>query len=164
MQLVRRFQHQAQRQRGGERIAQLTRRAQAVGPGAGGGKGRFLLRDMGGLAGDADTTKQASGRLWLIAGGQGKGQDFSPLIPLLNEKLAAMVCFGQDRAQLLALASNTYAVTILDEAVAWCATQAQAGDTVLFAPACASLDMYDNYQLRGEHFISLVEALLVEAL
>ena len=122
------------------------------------------LAAIAGLAGDADTTKQASGRLWLIAGGQGKGQDFSPLIPLLNEKLAAMVCFGQDRAQLLALASNTYAVTTLDEAVAWCATQAQAGDTVLFAPACASLDMYDNYQLRGEHFISLVEALLVEAL
>ena len=115
------------------------------------------LAAIAGLASDA--TEQTSGRLWLIAGGQGKGQDFSPLIPLLEDKLAAMVCFGQDRQQLLALADNTQAVENLDQAVAWCAAQAQAGDTVLFAPACASLDMYGNYQLRGEHFISLVEAL-----
>ncbi|ART82887.1 UDP-N-acetylmuramoyl-L-alanine--D-glutamate ligase [Oceanisphaera profunda] len=111
-----------------------------------------------------DGLSDAGGRLWLIAGGQGKGQDFSPLVPLLNDKLAAMVCFGQDRAQLLALATNTHEVHTLDEAVAWCAAEATAGDTVLFAPACASLDMYGNYQLRGEHFIKLVEALLVEAL
>lgn len=116
------------------------------------------------IAGLADTAEQARGRLWLIAGGQGKGQDFSPLTPLLNDKLAAMVCFGQDSAQLLALAENTYQVATLDEAVAWCARQAIIGDTVLFAPACASLDMYGNYQLRGEHFIQLVEALELEGL
>ncbi|MGO4999985.1 UDP-N-acetylmuramoyl-L-alanine--D-glutamate ligase [Oceanisphaera sp. W20_SRM_FM3] len=117
------------------------------------------LAAIDGLASGADTAKQASGRLWLIAGGQGKGQDFSPLIPLLKNKLAAMVCFGQDRQQLLALASNTEEVPDLEQAVAWCAAQASAGDTVLFAPACASFDMYGNYQLRGEHFISLVKAL-----
>lgn len=105
------------------------------------------------------TSEDQAGRLWLIAGGQGKGQDFSPLAPLLHNKLAAMVCFGQDRHQLLSLASNTEEVLTLDAAVAWCAAQAQAGDTVLFAPACASLDMYGNYQLRGEHFIQLVETL-----
>ena len=112
------------------------------------------LAAIAGLSDDANT-----GRLWLIAGGQGKGQDFSPLQPLLQDKLAAMVCFGQDRQQLLSLASNTQEVPSLDAAVAWCAAHAQAGDTVLFAPACASLDMYGNYQLRGEHFIRLVEAL-----
>ncbi|ART80843.1 UDP-N-acetylmuramoyl-L-alanine--D-glutamate ligase [Oceanisphaera avium] len=109
------------------------------------------------IDGLAESAKQ--GRLWLIVGGQGKGQDFSPLMAVLKSKVAAMVCFGQDQAQLLALAANTHAVTNLAQAVTWCAEQATAGDTVLFAPACASLDMYGNYQLRGEHFITLVEAL-----
>lgn len=122
------------------------------------------LAAIDGLANDSLANEPKKGRLWLIAGGQGKGQDFSPLVPLLNDKLAAMVCFGQDRAQLLALAANTYEVHTLDEAVAWCAAEATAGDTVLFAPACASFDMYGNYQLRGEHFIKLVEALQMEAL
>ena len=111
------------------------------------------------LAAIAGMSEVVSGRLWLIAGGQGKEQDFSPLIPLLQGSIAGMVCFGQDRHQLLALADNTHEVSSLDEAVAWCASQAQPGDCVLLAPACASLDMYARYQLRGEHFITLVEAL-----
>ena len=111
------------------------------------------------LAAIAGINEAVSGRLWLIAGGQGKGQDFGPLVPLLNGTLAGMVCFGQDRKQLLALADNTFEVATLDEAVAWCAGQAQPGDWVLLAPACASLDMYSSYQKRGEHFIALVEAL-----
>ncbi|MBO1519294.1 UDP-N-acetylmuramoyl-L-alanine--D-glutamate ligase [Oceanisphaera pacifica] len=111
------------------------------------------------LAAIAGMSGVIKGRLWLIAGGLGKGQDFSPLIPLLDGAIAGMVCFGQDRAQLLALADNTQEAQSLDDAVAWCAQQAQPGDCVLLAPACASLDSYDNYQLRGEHFIALVEAL-----
>ncbi|MDX1266671.1 MAG: UDP-N-acetylmuramoyl-L-alanine--D-glutamate ligase [Oceanisphaera sp.] len=111
------------------------------------------------LAAIAGINEAVSGRLWLIAGGQGKGQDFGPLVPLLNGTLAGMVCFGQDRKRLLALADNTFEVATLDEAVAWCAGQAQPGDWVLLAPACASLDMYSSYQKRGEHFIALVEAL-----
>ncbi|MBR9857019.1 MAG: UDP-N-acetylmuramoyl-L-alanine--D-glutamate ligase [Gammaproteobacteria bacterium] len=111
------------------------------------------------LAAIAGIGEAVSGRLWLIAGGQGKGQDFGPLVPLLNGTVAAMVCFGQDSKQLLALADNTVEVATLDEAVAWCAGQAQPGDWVLLAPACASLDMYPSYQKRGEHFIALVEAL-----
>ncbi|MCT7654919.1 UDP-N-acetylmuramoyl-L-alanine--D-glutamate ligase [Oceanimonas sp. NS1] len=100
-----------------------------------------------------------SGRLWLIAGGQGKGQDFGPLVPLLHSYIAGMACLGQDRAQLLRLADNTHAVADMAEAVAWCAEQAQAGDWVLLAPACASLDMYSSYTARGDHFAALVEAL-----
>lgn len=111
------------------------------------------------LAAIAGMSEVVTGRLWLIAGGQGKAQDFAPLIPLLQGPVAGMVCFGQDRHQLLALADNTHEVNNLDEAVAWCARQAQPGDCVLLAPACASLDMYARYQLRGEHFIALVEAL-----
>ncbi len=111
------------------------------------------------LASIAGIGESVAGRLWLIAGGQGKGQDFSPLAALLEHDIAGMVCFGQDRARLLELAANTHEVATLDEAVAWCAGQARAGDWVLLAPACASLDMYPNYQKRGEHFIALVEAL-----
>lgn len=111
------------------------------------------------LAAIAGMSEVVTGRLWLIAGGQGKDQDFSPLIPLLQGPVAGMVCFGQDRHQLLALADNTHEVSNLDDAVAWCAANARAGDCVLLAPACASLDMYARYQLRGEHFIALVEAL-----
>jgi UDP-N-acetylmuramoylalanine--D-glutamate ligase len=111
------------------------------------------------LAAIAGIGEAVSGRLWLIAGGQGKGQDFGPLVPLLGGAVAGMVCFGQDSARLLALADNTHEVATLDEAVAWCAGQARPGDWVLLAPACASLDMYPSYQKRGEHFIALVEAL-----
>ncbi|WMC10124.1 UDP-N-acetylmuramoyl-L-alanine--D-glutamate ligase [Oceanimonas pelagia] len=100
-----------------------------------------------------------TGRLWLIAGGQGKGQDFSPLVPLLNTCIAGMACLGQDKQQLLALGDNTHEVADMAEAVAWCAQQAGPGDWVLLAPACASLDMYPNYLARGEHFATLVEAL-----
>ncbi|GHA04517.1 UDP-N-acetylmuramoyl-L-alanine--D-glutamate ligase [Oceanisphaera arctica] len=111
------------------------------------------------LAAIAGIGESVSGRLWLIAGGQGKDQDFGPLVPLLENTIAGMACFGQDSARLLALADNTHEVATLDEAVAWCAEQARPGDWVLLAPACASLDMYLNYQKRGEHFIALVEAL-----
>lgn len=111
------------------------------------------LAAIDGIAGDIN------GRLWLIAGGQGKGQDFSPLVPLLKTRIAGMACLGQDKEQLLALGANTHAVASMNEAVAWCAGQAAAGDWVLLAPACASLDMYPNYPARGDHFVSLVEAL-----
>lgn len=111
------------------------------------------------LAAIAGVKDAIAGRLWLIAGGQGKGQDFSPLIPVLQQHIATMVCFGEDAKQLLALADNTRAVTDLAAAVAWCAEHAQPNDWVLLAPACASLDQYPNYQSRGEHFIALVEAL-----
>lgn len=111
------------------------------------------------LAAIAGVKDSVIGQLWLIAGGQGKGQDFSPLIPALQQDIAAMVCFGEDQEQLLALADNTHAVADLAAAVAWCAEQAQPNDWVLLAPACASLDQYPNYQSRGERFIALVEAL-----
>ncbi|PSJ40174.1 UDP-N-acetylmuramoyl-L-alanine--D-glutamate ligase [Zobellella taiwanensis] len=111
------------------------------------------------LAAIAGVAEAVPGRLWLIAGGQGKGQDFGPLKPLLVHTLAGMACFGQDRAELLCLAANTREVANLEQAVAWCARQAVPGDWVLLAPACASLDMYPNYQARGEHFRALVEAL-----
>ena len=111
------------------------------------------------LAAVAGVGESVKGRLWLLAGGQGKGQDFSPLQPLLANQIYRMVCFGQDADTLLKLADNTQRVTDLDEAVRCIAAEAQPGDWVLLAPACASLDQFRNFEQRGQHFADLVNAL-----
>ena len=111
------------------------------------------------LAAVAGVGESVKGRLWLLAGGQGKGQDFSPLQPLLANQIYRMVCFGQDADTLLKLADNTQRVTDLDEAVHCIAAEAQPGDWVLLAPACASLDQFRNFEQRGQHFADLVNAL-----
>ena len=85
------------------------------------------------LAAVAGVGESVKGRLWLLAGGQGKGQDFSPLQPLLANQIYRMVCFGQDADTLLKLADNTQRVTDLDEAVRCIAAEAQPGDWVLLA-------------------------------
>lgn len=99
------------------------------------------------------------GQLHLIAGGDGKGGDFSPLAPAFAERIASVVCFGQDKAEIARLHDKCVIVDNLDAAVAHCANLAQAGDWVLLSPACASLDMYPNYMARGDHFRQLVEAM-----
>lgn len=111
------------------------------------------------LAAVAGVGESVKGRLWLLAGGQGKGQDFSPLQPLLANQIYRMVCFGQDADTLLKLADNIQRVTDLDEAVRCIAAEAQPGDWVLLAPACASLDQFRNFEQRGQHFADLVNAL-----
>ncbi len=98
-------------------------------------------------------------RVVLIAGGQGKGQDFSPLASQLAERARAVILMGED-APLLAevIADNCpqhYAAS-MDEAVALAATLALPGDSVLLSPACASFDMFANYQDRGEQFCRAV--------
>ncbi len=111
------------------------------------------------LAAVAGVGESVKGRLWLLAGGQGKGQDFSPLQPLLANQIYRMVCFGQDADTLLKLADNIQRVTDLDEAVHCIAAEAQPGYWVLLAPACASLDQFRNFEQRGQHFADLVNAL-----
>lgn len=99
------------------------------------------------------------GRLHLIAGGDGKGGDFSPLAPAFAKRIASVVCFGRDKAEIARLDKKCVVVDDLDAAVAYCANNATSGDWVLLSPACASLDMYANYMARGDHFRQLVEAL-----
>lgn len=111
------------------------------------------------LAAVAGVSESVQGRLWLLAGGQGKGQDFSPLQPLLANEIHQMICFGQDAETLMALSDNTQQVANLDDAVAYVATQVQIGDWVLLAPACASLDQFRNFEQRGQRFADLVNAL-----
>ena len=111
------------------------------------------------LAAVAGVSESVKGRLWLLAGGQGKGQDFSPLQPLLAGQVYRMVCFGQDADILMKLADNTQRVADLDEAIRAVAAEVQPGDWVLLAPACASLDQFRNFEQRGQRFADLVNAL-----
>ena len=102
------------------------------------------------------------GPLVLIAGGQGKGQDFSALRPWVAGKVRAAILIGQDGGELAtALAGATAIVRAgaLDEAVRLAARHARPGDAVLLSPACASLDMFRDYHHRGEVFAAAVREL-----
>ena len=102
------------------------------------------------------------GPLVLIAGGEGKGQDFSPLAGALRGKVRKAVLIGKDaRAVAAALAGvcATEIVESLASAVSAAQDSAQPGDTVLLSPACASLDMFRDYAHRGDVFAAAVRAL-----
>lgn len=99
----------------------------------------------------------------LIAGGLGKGQDFSPLIPVVSRHARAVVLIGQDGPEIGRVLAETGVDCIqaasLHEAVRRAADLAQAGDAVLLSPACASMDMFRNYPHRGQVFVEEVEDL-----
>jgi UDP-N-acetylmuramoylalanine--D-glutamate ligase len=109
-------------------------------------------------------------KLVLILGGDGKGQDFSPLADALVLHARAVVLIGRDAALIreqLGAALVQAGLPLLDSAdlpaaVAQAAALAQAGDAVLMSPACASLDMFDNYVHRAQVFVAAVAALAAE--
>jgi len=106
-------------------------------------------------------------RLVLIAGGEGKGQDFSPLAAVVARHTRAVVLIGRD-APMLRQALQGAGVSLIDaasmlDAVQRAAEQAQAGDAVLLSPACASFDMFDHYVQRGEAFAQAVQAMAEDA-
>ena len=101
-------------------------------------------------------------RTVLIAGGDGKGQDFATLGPLLARTARCVVLIGRDAPLIeAALDPATLRVHARDmaEAVRLAAEQAQPGDRVLLSPACASFDMFRNYEHRGEVFAEAVRRL-----
>jgi UDP-N-acetylmuramoylalanine--D-glutamate ligase len=99
----------------------------------------------------------------LIAGGKGKGQDFGPLSATARGRVAHGVTIGQDGDAIgRALASVGIPVTratTLEEAVGIARRLAAPGSVVLLSPACASFDMFDNFEHRGDAFRALVQAL-----
>ncbi|MEM0516512.1 UDP-N-acetylmuramoyl-L-alanine--D-glutamate ligase [Pseudoalteromonas sp. YIC-827] len=96
------------------------------------------------------------GRLILIAGGDAKGADLTPLQePLLNQ-VAELICLGKDGGAIAALKPGSHLVGDMAEAVRCAKACARDGDIVLLAPACASLDMYVNYMVRGNDFAQQV--------
>jgi UDP-N-acetylmuramoylalanine--D-glutamate ligase len=93
--------------------------------------------------------------LVLIAGGQGKGADFAPLRDAAAGRVRAVVVLGEDGgriAEALAGVVPVESATDLDQAVDRAAALARRGDTVLFSPACASFDMFRNFEHRGDCF------------
>jgi UDP-N-acetylmuramoylalanine--D-glutamate ligase len=107
---------------------------------------------------------KAPGKLLLILGGDGKGQDFSPLQEPLARHARAVATVGRDAAAIEAVLGPVpfERHATLQAAVAWCFEQAEAGDAVLLSPACASLDMFRNYGHRAQVFVQAVQALAAE--
>jgi UDP-N-acetylmuramoylalanine--D-glutamate ligase len=104
----------------------------------------------------------------VILGGEGKGQDFSPLNAAVKQHARAAVLIGRD-AELIASALRGCEVSIvraadMADAVRQAAALAQPHDAVLLSPACASFDMFRNYEHRAEVFIAAVQALTPSAL
>jgi UDP-N-acetylmuramoylalanine--D-glutamate ligase len=101
----------------------------------------------------------------LIAGGQGKGQDFTPLSQVASY-LKGVALIGADAEKIADVLSPTQVATHraqdLPAAVHWAAAQAASGDVVLLSPACASLDMFNNYMHRAEVFTQTVQGTAAE--
>src|SRR5690606_11953640 len=114
------------------------------------------LAAIEGLGADID------GKLVLVAGGDGKGADFSALKAPVARFCRAVVLLGRD-AELLAAALGDAVplvrVATLGESVQRCSELAEAGDAVLLSPACASLDMFKNFEERGRLFAQAVGGL-----
>ena len=103
------------------------------------------------------------GRIVLIAGGDGKGADFSPLADAMRRKGTGAVLIGKDAALLEAVLGGIVPVEHapdMTRAVTLAAAMAQPGDCVLLSPACASTDMYRNFVERGEVFMRAVKEVL----
>ncbi|SRR5690554_1726667 len=98
-----------------------------------------------------------------IAGGIDKGNDYSMLLPLVKEKVKAIVCLGKDNAKLHAafgeIVKDMVDTTSMEEAVKAAYYLSRNGDTVLLSPACASFDLFDNYEDRGIQFKEQVRSL-----
>jgi len=102
-------------------------------------------------------------RLVVILGGDGKGQDFTPLADAVARYVRAVALIGRDaprlRAALAATGVPLQDAGELTAAVQWCAQQARPGDAVLLSPACASLDQFRDYAHRAQVFVEAVHDL-----
>ncbi len=103
----------------------------------------------------------------LILGGKDKGNDYSEILPLVKEKVKAIICMGKDNLKLLDFFTGQvpaiYDTHSIEEAVATAARISVSGDTVLLSPCCASFDLFKSYEDRGRQFKAQVNALKVES-
>lgn len=102
------------------------------------------------------------GQIILIAGGEGKDADFTPLATVVAQHCRAVVLIGRDApliAEVLAEQVPIHFAPNMAEAVSQAATLAHPGDAILLSPACASFDMFNNYEHRGEVFEAAVKQL-----
>ncbi|EDP71433.1 putative UDP-N-acetylmuramoylalanine--D-glutamate ligase [Flavobacteriales bacterium ALC-1] len=100
--------------------------------------------------------------VWIV-GGVDKGNDYKELFPFVNEKVKAIICLGVDNAKLFEAFGNMVDVIIeteyMSEAVKIAYKVANTGDNVLLSPACASFDLFENYEDRGRQFKNAVRNL-----
>jgi len=93
--------------------------------------------------------------VWIV-GGTDKGNDYTELIPLVRKKVRAIVCLGLDNAAIIqtfeGLVNNIVETRSMQDAVRSAYMFGRKGDTVLLSPACASYDLFENYQDRGNQF------------
>lgn len=98
-----------------------------------------------------------SGTLYLLLGGDGKGADFSELKPFIDRENVICYCFGKDGVQLAQLTQRSVLVSTMAEAIEQLRPRLKAGDMVLLSPACASLDQFPNFEVRGQCFVALAK-------
>ncbi len=106
--------------------------------------------------------QRIAGHIILIAGGMSKGADFSPLVPAINKWSKEVILIGQDAVEMASYLDTdiqTYFANDMQDAVEVALQHAIAGDAVLLSPACASFDMFENFEHRGYAFIQSVESL-----
>lgn len=100
--------------------------------------------------------------VWLV-GGVDKGNDYKPLMPLVREKVKAIICIGLDNEKIIEAFGNVVDLMVetyaMSEAVKVAYKIAKRGDTVLLSPACASFDLFKNYEDRGDQFKEAIKNL-----
>jgi len=138
-------------------FAGLPHRAQWVGE----KRGVRYINDSKGtnVGATVATVSGMPGTLLLIAGGDGKGQDFAPLASALTGRARVILLIGRDAPRLAAALEEGFELVrcaSLEEAVDEAAKRASTGEIVLLSPACASLDMFRDYAERGDRFAAAV--------
>lgn len=100
--------------------------------------------------------------IWLV-GGVDKGNDYSELLPLVNEKVKTIICLGVDNTRIIQSFSNCvdkiWEAGTMEEAVKIAYSCSERGDSVLLSPACPSYDVFNNYEDRGKRFKEAVRHL-----
>jgi UDP-N-acetylmuramoylalanine--D-glutamate ligase len=100
--------------------------------------------------------------VWIV-GGVDKGNDYSELMSLVHEKVKAIICLGVDNKKIIDAFGNIVdmmiEVTSMQDAVTMAQRLSEKGDTVLLSPACASFDLFENYEDRGRQFKNAVQNL-----
>jgi UDP-N-acetylmuramoylalanine--D-glutamate ligase len=112
------------------------------------------------LAAIAGLRADVSGQLILIAGGDGKGADFTELAAVLHRDIDVVITLGRDGPAIAHLVPFAIQVADLNAAVKQAAKLARSSDLVLLSPACASLDMFKNYEERGRLFAEAVQQVI----
>lgn len=104
----------------------------------------------------------ATPTVWIV-GGVDKGNDYAELLPLVNEKVKAIICLGVDNAKIIdtfaGIVDELVEAKTMNDAVKLAYRMAEKGDTVLLSPACASFDLFENYEDRGRQFKVAVQNL-----